>query len=300
MSLLATLALILSISFSPALLNNTSALANIFHEKCVQILPSHLKEHAALSSLLCGEKITDTKLKEKLQKTSLIHIFVVSGTHLLVIDQLLSILKIPVFVRFSILSIYSLATGWEPPAVRALITIFVRGLLRRFRWHFPNDLEVLVAGFVTLILFPPWWTSLSFLMSWCASLALCTASLLPTQSTVKKVFLTQVSIFVFMLAPLWGLGSLHPLGMLYNIVLAPLVTFALMPLGALAVFFPSSGFLFDNAVALFRISILNLSDPITEKGGLLLSTPMLWMWILTLHLGFHFARLKLFQGKDSL
>lgn len=298
MSLLASLALILSISFSPVLLNNTSALANIFHRKCVQILPSHVKEHAALSSLLCGEKITDVNLKEKLQKTSLIHIFVVSGAHLLVIDQLLSILKIPVFVRFFILSIYSLATGWEPPAVRALLTMLVRGLLRRLRLYFPDDLEVLLAGFVTLALFPPWWSSLSFLMSWCASLALCSSSLLPTKSAVKKVVLTQVSIFVFMLAPLWGLGPLHPLGMIYNIVLAPLVTFALMPLGALTVLIPSTGFLFDEAVQVFRLSIMNLSDPITEKGGLLLSTPSLWLWILFLHVFFHFVRLKLFQGKD--
>jgi putative ABC transport system ATP-binding protein len=55
-----------------------------------------------VASLICGEKLTDKSLKENLVKTSLIHIFVISGSHLILLDELLSILKIPVLFSESL------------------------------------------------------------------------------------------------------------------------------------------------------------------------------------------------------
>ncbi len=299
MVILLLLAFTLSIPSSDVLLKNTSMMSEHFHEKCLQILPTRAKHHASLASLVCGEKITDQELKIDLSKTSLIHIFVVSGSHLLLIDELLSILKIPVYLRFLFLGIYSLLVGWQAPAVRALCGLGVRILLLRKSLPFPNDLIVALTGFGVLTLFPAWWNSLSFLMSWCAALALCWPSLLRIQSSWVRAFVSQISIFLFMSAPLWGLGSLHPLSVIYNLFLAPVVSYILLPLGFIVTALNSLTFVFDFAMDFFIRVLPLLSEPIELKKGVTPTIGTLWGWIFSWHIIFHFLRLRLWQGRDS-
>lgn len=299
MVLLLILAFTLSIPSSNNLLKNTSALSEHFHEKCLQGLPTSSKHHASLASLVCGEKITDQELKIDLSKTSLIHIFVVSGSHLLLIDELLSILKIPVFLRFLFLGAYSLFVGWQAPAVRALCGLGMRILLLRRSLLFPSDLIVALTGFGVLTLFPAWWNSLSFLMSWCAALALCWAPLLRVRNSWMRAFISQISIFLFMSAPLWGIGSLHPLSVVYNLFLAPAVSYILLPLGFLVTAFNSLTFTFDFAMTFFTSLLSHLTEPIELKKGLTPTIGTLWVWIFSWHIVFHFLRLRLWQGKDS-
>lgn len=299
MIILLSLALCLSIAVPDGLLINTTHLSQKFQEKCVHFLPKNSQEQQSLASLLCGEKITDTELQKYLQRTSLIHIFVISGSHLILLDELLGILRIPLFVRFIFLGFYSLAVGWQAPAVRALIALGTRHSFKYFRLHLPPDLMVLVAGLVTLILFPPWWDSLSLLMSWCAALALCWGSLLRVKSTLPRLLLSQVGIFVFMSAPLWGLGSLHPLSLIYNLLLAPVVSYVLLPLSFLVTLLPSGVFIFDGVMDFFRQSLEVLSEPIVLHKTRPPSVAQLWLWICFWQIVMHFLRLHLWQGRDS-
>lgn len=299
MILLVTLALCLSIACPPTLLINTSQLAQKFQQKCVQILPRNSQEQQSLSSLLCGEKITEPELQKNLQRTSLIHIFVISGSHLILLDELLGILRIPLFVRFIVLGLYSLAVGWQAPAVRALLGLFTRSLLQSRRWYFPSDLTVLIAGLLTLTLFPDWWGSLSLVMSWCAALALCWPSLLRIRTPLARVFLAQISIFLFMCAPLWGLGSLHPLSLVYNLILAPVVSYILLPLAFLTALMPALVSVFDQVMAFFKEALAIVAEPIVVTKGTLPKIEILWVWILFWHVFMHFLRLRLWQGRDS-
>lgn len=299
MIILLFLALCLSTPLPNSLLINTSATSSVFHEKCLQILPTNSQHLASLASLVCGEKITDQELKKNLSKTSLIHIFVVSGSHLILLDELLGILRIPVIVRFLFLGGYSLAVGWQAPAVRALLGFSTREVLRRRRVYLPADLAVLATGFLTLILFPSWWESLSLQMSWCAALALSWHSILRVKNTFARTVLSQLSIFFFMSAPLWGLGSLHPLSILYNLFLAPVIAYLLLPLSFLAVFLSPFLTLFDHVMSFFMKALPALSEPIEIVRGSTPSTAFLWMWIFSWHVCFHYLRLRLWQGKDS-
>ncbi|MDG0816106.1 ComEC/Rec2 family competence protein [Bdellovibrio svalbardensis] len=298
MIILLFLALTLSNSFSHSLLKNTSEVAAIFHQKCVQTLPTESVNRKILSSLLCGENITDTELKDKLIKTSLIHIFVISGSHLILLDELLSILRIPVFVRFLFLSFYSLAVGWQPPAVRALVALGARILFQRWSWKFPVDFAVLIAGCITLALFPEWWNSLSLVMSWCAALALCWVSVLKVRNKFSALLLSQLAIFLFMSAPLWGLGALHPLSLLYNLLLAPVVAFVLLPLAFFAVLIHPLLTVFDFVMKGFEAILKFAAEPITITAGTSPSIGLLWGWVFAWHIFFHLLRLRLYQGRD--
>lgn len=298
MIILLFLALALSNSTSFSLLKNTTEVAAVFHQKCVQIIPTESVNRKTLSSLLCGENITDSELKENLVKTSLIHIFVVSGSHLILLDELLSILRIPVFVRFFFLSFYSLAVGWQPPAVRALIALGARILFRRWNWKFPSDFAALIAGMATLALFPEWWNSLSLVMSWCAALALCWVSVLKIKNKFSALLVSQLAIFLFMSAPLWGLGTLHPLSLLYNLLLAPVVAFVLLPLAFIVTLIHPLLPVFDFVMSAFNVLLKIVSEPITLMRGIAPSVGLLWAWVFAWHIFFHLLRLRLYQGKD--
>lgn len=292
------LALCLSTPVSPSLLKNLTETSSSFHQKCTQSLPQTLESRAALNSLLCGEKITDTNLQKNLTQTSLIHLFVISGSHLLLIDGLLSKLSIPFFLRFIVLSLYSLLAAWQPPVVRALLGLAWRKQMEHQGFAFAGDLGVLATGLLTLVLFPDWRDSLSLQLSWAASLALCGPSLFRLTSLLHKILLIQLLVFLFLIPPLWGFGSLHPLGLLFNIFLAPLIAFVLLPLGALVLVWPELAFIFDQLLKIFSLILGWFSDPIVLPQSFALPRSVLWIWIALLHLLFYAVRLRLRQGKD--
>lgn len=298
MAIIISIALALSTPLSVIVLKNISTQADSFHKKCLQLLPKDSIHSESLAALTCGEKITERNLLLNLSKTSLIHIFIVSGSHLILFEQFLGILKMPYFLRFSFLFIYSLAVGWQGPAVRALVGLGLKHLLRQSYCYVPADLAVLATGLMTLFLFPTWWGSLSLQMSWCAALALTIPALLRVRSTVIKACTAQAAILVLMSVPLWGLGSLHPLSIAYNLFLAPLIAFLLLPLSVLTIFIHPAVSLFDGLMTFFTAALPHLADPIQITKNALPASTVIWVWIFLWHLVLHFFRLHLWQGKD--
>lgn len=298
MVLLLIAAFCLSIACPPGLLISTTTLSEEIQGKCFKILPDSYKHKSALASLVCGQKLTNENLKSDLSKTSLIHLFVISGSHLILFESVLRFLRMPDYLRFALLAFYTVATGWQPPTARALFSLGSRHLLVRFKCFLPGDLLTLLAGLILLFFFPAWWNSLSLLMSWCASLALCTPGLFRVKSPLARTLTSQFAIWIFMLFPLWGIGSLHPLSLLYNILLAPLISFLLLPLSFLAVAHPWALAAFERVLDIFSHTLSLFSDPILSERGITHPVPLLWMWILVLHLSFHFLRLKFWQGRD--
>lgn len=297
MIIILILAAALSTPVDSRLHDFASAISQNFHKKCIGIISEESRHRSSLSSLVCGEKITDENLKTNLSRTSLIHIFVISGSHLILLDQLLSILRIPVYLRFLFLLFYSLIAGWEAPAVRALLGLGLRQAFKFKKLYFPADLMVLLTGFTCLILFPTWWQSLSFLMSWCAALALTTPGIFRVRNSLHQMLYSQFAIYFFMLAPLWGLGSLHPLSVLYNLFLAPAVSFVLLPLSFLTIPVSALVPVFDSLMDGFNGILPYLAEPILLAPGTTPTLGILWLWIFSWHLILHFVRISLWQGK---
>jgi competence protein ComEC len=291
-------ALFLNTPFTPSLLKNTSALATVFQQKCVQILPLRSKSRDLLGSLICGQNIKDPELKENLVKTSLIHVFIISGSHLILLDELLGLLRIPVFVRIVFLALYSLIVGWQPPAVRALIALSLRSFLKKLNLNFPADLTVLISGIFTLTLFPAWWDSTSLVMSWSAALALCWVPTLKIRKKISGLLFSHLAVFIFMSVPLWGIGNLHPLSLIYNLFLGPVISFLLLPLAFVSVLIHPLLPVLDEALLLFGQILKLASEPIVTSQSSTLTLQYLWIWVFGWQIFFHFLRLHLYQGKD--
>lgn len=298
MVLLLLLAFILSTPSPRILLNNTTEFSANFHEKCEEMVPKNSAARVSLSALACGTNMQASPLQKDLLRSSLIHAYVVSGSHLILLDQFFGIFGIPVIVRFFILLLYSFSAGWQAPVVRALSSWLLLSTKNRFKIFIPTDLCVAIAGMFCLILFPDWWGSLSLMLSWCAALALSSVGLFRWRSSFAKVFFTQMTVFVFMSLPLWGWGNLHPLSLVFNLMLIPFISFVLLPLAVLSFFFHPLLFLFEHSENLFSWILAHGTEPVVSTKSAALPISGIWLWILFLHLAIHFVRLKKRQGKD--
>jgi competence protein ComEC len=262
------------------------------------MVPKNSAARVSLAALVCGTNMQASPLQKDLLRSSLIHAYVVSGSHLIMLDQFFGIFGIPVILRFLILLLYSFSAGWQAPVVRALASWLLLATRHRLRIFIPADLAVALAGMGCLILFPDWWGSLSLILSWCAALALSSVGLFHFRHAFARVFFTQLIVFIFMCVPLWGWGNLHPLSVVFNLMLIPYISFVLLPLAILSFMFHPLLFLFEHSEGFFSWILAHGTEPVVVSKSSALPTSSIWLWILFLHLIIHFIRLKKRQGQD--
>ncbi|MBX3041562.1 MAG: ComEC/Rec2 family competence protein, partial [Bdellovibrionaceae bacterium] len=148
----------------------TAELSPHIHNLCLSSLPT--TSFHPLHSLLCGASVKDGELKQLLRASGLLHLFVVSGAHLIWLEHLLARLNAPFALRLSGWTLFSLACGWQPPVVRAWVGLLLIKLEPRWTPALRSDQHVLLSGLTTLILFPSWGDSLSLALSWVAAFSL--------------------------------------------------------------------------------------------------------------------------------
>lgn len=268
MILITAIASIFSISHLFDLHEKLTEQSQAFHNICLQSLPTTVEKLGSLEALVCGKNMHDPELKELLSQSSLIHIFIVSGSHFLFLYKILA--RVPILRRFPLfpLSLYALATLCQAPALRALVFLALVELARRKKFFTPSVLLVLLSGVFCLCLFPQWLASRSLLMSLLAALVMALMSdyFGKNRETLPALFATQGLLYVVMGFCLWGFSSLHPLGILFNLTLGPLIGGLLFPLALAVVFIPPLGFLFDGMMTGLHW-ILKKSSPLLGALG---------------------------------
>lgn len=109
------------------------------------------------------------------------------------------------------------------------------------------------------------------------------------RNTLPALALTQCAVYFVMAICLWGFSTLHPLSILLNISLAPLIGGVIFPLSLLVVLIPPLGFVFDGAMNTLTWVLQKTSEVLGEPGSGTL-VPILWQWgvFLVLTLVSHF------------
>lgn len=281
MILIVTLAVIFSTSLFFNLPEKLTEQSFAAHHFCLQLLPTSLENHSSLEALVCGKNMQDLELKQLLVQSSLIHIFIVSGSHFHFLNRVFARIPLLRLCPLLLLSIYCIATLCQPPAVRALCFLFLQSFSNYFRHTLPAVLMVFLSGLFSVALFPQWLVSRSLLMSLMASLAMAFVSDLADKerSPVTALFLSQAAIYVVMGFCLWGYGSLHPLGMVFNLLLGPFVGGVIFPLALLVVAAPPLVGIFDILLnGLFWL--LQKSSEIHTEAGAAVPLPLTWQWLL--------------------
>jgi hypothetical protein len=193
---------------------------------CAQLLPGGPWQ-PLYNALVCGSDLPAGPARRLFLDTGLIHLMVVSGSHLVFLESLLGFL--PGRMRLSALGGYCFLVGFQAPVMRALLRRLLHAPLTG-RWGMsPLQVEAMTA-LLALALHPAWIGSRSFLMSWMCGLALSTPPLLPR----RPHWDAAIKCYLFLLP----FSAASPLTVGWNALLAPLVGGVLFPACLLALLIP--------------------------------------------------------------
>ncbi len=206
------------------------------HERCLSWIPN-TNYGPLYGAIVCGKDPALSSEVLTLQISGLYHLLVVSGAHLTFIQGWLRPFSKKSFTRrlaVLLLIVYTLMTNAQPPVVRA----FVYWCL--IEWHPLRSSSIqsaprgqLYTGVICLTIFPAWSTSLSFWLSWLASLSIQIA-----QRVLKSELARHTLTHLILLPALVRLGAGHPFAILSNWILGPLFGALLLPLSIAAMAAP--------------------------------------------------------------
>lgn len=98
-------------------------------------------------ALACGASLHDTNLdSKKILLFGLIHLFVISGYHINILDDILASFKLNKYVRLALLFTYALFCGFTPPTARA----FFQKLIKSTNYFLPSFFIILISFLMTL------------------------------------------------------------------------------------------------------------------------------------------------------
>lgn len=193
---------------------------------CVDFLPASAWR-PLYESLVCGVELPPSEARQLFIDTGLIHVMVVSGSHLVFLEMFLGFLS--PLVRLSFLGGYSFLVGFQAPVIRAFLRRAIGPMLVKQKGLTSLQIEAATV-LLALLIYPPWILSRSFLMSWMCGLAMCAPRLWRTHPNLDLA----VKCYLFLLP--FCAGS--PLSILWNALLAPFVGILLFPASLLVVVVP--------------------------------------------------------------
>jgi len=279
MILITLIAFVLSIGLLFNLPAKLTEQSHLLHHFCLLSLPKQVENLSSLETLVCGNNMQDFAQQQLLVQSSLIHIFIVSGTHFILLHKILAKIFGETLWNLAPLCIYAMMTLCQPPSLRSLIFLVLVEITRTKKLFTSPTILVLLSGVFSVAIFPQWITSRSLLMSLMAAL---TVSILGEawgreQKSVAAFVVSQAALYFVMGFCLWGISNLHPLSILMNVALGPVIGAILFPLSLLIVAVPFLSPLFDG--------LLNSLFWILKRSSEILNTPaaatplsVAWQW----------------------
>lgn len=295
MSMLSLILLIISLLtagyFRFSVLSALSGISEKAHLFCISRIPTESHYFSELSALVCAKNFSTLSESKLYLASGLIHLFVVSGAHLILIEQIfLFIASSWPHARlclFLLLAAYAFMCGLNAPICRALVSYALTAYLSSKNIQWPVSYRCLITGLITMNLNPAWVTSMSLQLSWMAAFA---TSLTTAFHKQGLVLIKQFIFFVLLLPALIFLQQPSLTTVLMNLFLAPVLEFVLFPLALLTWFLNPFYLLFDPVLTFFqRILIwseLRYQPPLDTAPV----SWSLWIWgfILLLHFLHHF------------
>lgn len=244
--------------FAPSLLLiKSTMLASKLQNLCNKTVNNVYALSETRTAILCGQKITASATQKTLQASGLIHLFIISGSHIVFLYQLFIYLNFPHWLVSLILILLTFVTGFQAPVVRACIQYFLNRYSKKNKLNLKPDTLVLFTTAFCLLLFPDWVNSPSFHLSWLASLALS----IPLSVKAWHAALFRQLLISLLVAPLiltWANFSLQSL--LFNLTLGSVIGPILIPMALTPFWEPLMRFL------IWTLGQLNLSYGVIESN----------------------------------
>ncbi len=297
--LFCSLNLLAVIRISP--LHYLQPLTEFLHRQCLARLPENSNSLPELKALVCAENFSGLHVSEIFVASGLIHLFVVSGSHLLILQKIYDWLNPgwPKKIFFLFLFLYAGACQFNSPVARSFVAICIAAYLASKHLYWPRHFCLLIVGFLTLLIEPQWIQSISLQLSWLAAYVVATNQ----EFFQDRPFLFKQSLFFFVLFPVLIFFNVpSPLVILVNLFFAPALEFVLFPLGllvwAISPIFP----VFDFTIEICKLILVAIdlnwqyqAKP-APSGWIIFN----WSFIFTLHLCAHFAWLQKKRNSTEL
>lgn len=254
------------------------------HGACVAWSESY---HLApvFAGLVCGASLPSLDQKLFLN-LGIYHWLVASGGHLVFLQNLLQRVVKNKAALITVLLGYALVCNFQPPIARSLVGLALSLLSDRASLFMTRSQLITSSGALTLFLFPDWWTSFSFQLSWLAALAL------SVQTTVFRQAL-MISFVLFPLSQSWSF--LH---LIYNFILTPLFAVFLFPVSViffvLAPFTSLGNLIWEGFFFIARGLPQDINPLVFES-----STTTIWCYLLSLQT-LHFVFERSFKKLEKL
>lgn len=276
-----------------SILNNFLPFSKNLHLFCTQAMPEQILFKQEYLALTCGQNFLTAENSSLYSATGLIHLFVVSGAHLVLLDRLLRIIYIrSVAFRLILLSLYSFCCLLNPPIVRSLIVFFIAQAQTKFTFCKSSSNQVFITGLLALVLSPTWINSISLQLSWLISLAIVFNSQIWPG---KGLLLHQFSFYFVVLPTISLFQTVSPYIILINLLLAPALELFLFPLSLLCMLVPYLSTVFDYSILTLR-KILLLAEIPQASSSISVSTESIllfnWLLIFSIHLFLHLHQIS--------
>lgn len=261
------------------------------HLFCLKNLPENSSSIVELKALVCAHNFSNLGDSKFYISSGLIHLFVVSGAHLILIEILLKKFNIGQTLIFITLIIYGFSCDLNAPVTRCLIAFTLNLYLSTKNIRWPAHFKLLIIGTLTLSFNYNWISSLSLQMSWIAAFLVVLGEHFYKESSLlfkqSLFFITLLPTVVFFQIP-------SPVVILLNIFLAPVLEFILFPLGLLVWFLNFLHPLFDFLILIFKSVLLNLELDFQIQTKNPPSDLVFYNWclILSLHSIFHLVHVQ--------
>lgn len=270
--------------------------AEFAHQLCLEKLPLTSNYLPELKALVCAENFTGLHQSELYVAAGLIHLFVVSGSHLVLLEKIFNFLILKNrhlrFIIYFFLIVYSLMCKLNPPVCRCLIAFAVSEFLygRNIQW--PAHFKLLIVGFLTIAINPAWIDSLSLQLSWIAGFVV---AIQLNSSELRSIFIKQILFFILLSPTVLFFQNTSLTHLLTNLLLAPLTEYILFPLALLAWLFNPFVFLFDISLSGLRLVLQKFEFSVQLHNFEMPSEIryLNWALILTLHTYSHLKHVKL-------
>ncbi|MBY0313949.1 MAG: ComEC/Rec2 family competence protein [Bdellovibrionales bacterium] len=205
--------------------------------------------------------------------TGLYHLLIVSGSHLIFIAGILARLNLKSRRWHWIgLLTYACMCLLSPPISRSFLQLTLSELSARRNLFWTQEQVVFYTGIACLLLFPDWFFSFSFVLSWTASLTLC---------FTRRLFVQHCLIFCFM----WPLlRNTSPWSILSNFLISPLFSLGLFPASVLTFLIPGLNSITEPLWQCF-LFLLDLGPRLSNSASISPPTiTAMWTYIAALHI----------------
>jgi ComEC/Rec2-related protein len=266
------------------------------HQFCLNLLPSNPKTQATLQALVCGHNFESFEVAQVFTSSGLIHLFVVSGSHLLLIHKALDFILKKIAVTHSqkyvwcILFFYTAVCLFNPPVTRGFIGLVLFSYLKNTIKYWPTDFVLILVGLMCLLFSPTWVSSLSLQMSWLAALGI---NFYQRYLKNKNRLIQQIPFYIFYSATFSALGFPQVSVIVIALIFTPVLEYILLPMAFLVLAFPCIDYLFEitigSLVYILSYFELSVSRAVTPFENTVLFN---WLLIFSIHFLLHFNRKK--------